>query len=95
MSEKPPTSNLTCRELVELITEYLEDGLTPEARADFEAHLESCGGCEMYLQQMRATVRALRHNNEQSIDAASREKLLQLFRDWKRLDKHDLFIRPV
>jgi putative zinc finger protein len=47
MSEKPSTSNLTCRELVELITEYLEDALASEARADFEAHPESCGGCEM------------------------------------------------
>ena len=95
MSEKPLTSNLTCRELVELITEYLEDALTPEARAGFEAHLESCGGCEMYLQQMRATVRALRRNNEQSIDAASREKLLQLFRDWKRHESDDPFRRAI
>jgi anti-sigma factor RsiW len=51
---------LTCREVVELVTEYLENGLPTGERRRFQAHLERCGGCRTYLHQMRATVELLR-----------------------------------
>jgi anti-sigma factor RsiW len=56
----PPTTTLSCREVVELVTDYLEDALDPLARADFEAHVAGCDGCPTYLDQMRATVALLR-----------------------------------
>jgi anti-sigma factor RsiW len=46
---------LTCRELVELATDYLEGALPPDERARFEAHLERCLGCASFLEQMRQT----------------------------------------
>jgi anti-sigma factor RsiW len=51
--------DIACRELVELVTEYLEGALPPDEVRAVEAHLAGCGGCERYLDQMRATVRAL------------------------------------
>ncbi len=51
--------DVACRELVELVTEYLEGALSPDEVVAVEAHLAGCGGCEHYLDQMRATVRAL------------------------------------
>ncbi len=51
--------DVACRELVELVTEYLEGALPPDEVVAVEAHLAGCGGCEHYLDQMRATVRAL------------------------------------
>jgi anti-sigma factor RsiW len=51
--------DVACRELVELVTEYLEGALPPDEVLAVEAHLAGCGGCERYLDQMRATVRAL------------------------------------
>jgi anti-sigma factor RsiW len=48
--------DLTCRELVELVTEYLEDALPAAERARFEAHLAACEGCEAYVEQMRSTI---------------------------------------
>jgi anti-sigma factor RsiW len=56
----PPTSHLSCRQVVELITDFLEDALEPAARADFDAHVAGCDGCPIYLDQMRATVALLR-----------------------------------
>jgi anti-sigma factor RsiW len=48
---------MTCREVVELVTEYLEGGLPDEERWRFEAHLHRCEACVRYLEQIRQTVR--------------------------------------
>ena len=47
---------LSCQELVELVTDYLEDALPPVERARFEAHIEPCDGCRAYLEQIRTTI---------------------------------------
>ena len=50
--------DLTCKELVELITGYLEGTLRGRQRRRFESHLAACDGCTRYLAQMEATIRA-------------------------------------
>jgi anti-sigma factor RsiW len=50
---------MPCREVVELVTDYVEDRLSPADRARFEAHIEECEYCETYLEQMRQTIRTL------------------------------------
>ena len=72
---------LTCSELVELVTDYLEDRLAAAERARFEAHLEICQGCTAYVDQMRATVGAVGHLSEPGFDVV-RTELLRAFRDW-------------
>ena len=47
---------LSCQELVELVTEYLDDALPPADRARFEAHIADCDGCTSYLEQIRVTI---------------------------------------
>jgi anti-sigma factor RsiW len=75
---------LTCRELVEIVTEYL-DGALPEAeRERFDAHLETCEGCRRYLDQMRTTIRVVGTLTEDHLDPGTRDQLLQLFRGWNR-----------
>jgi hypothetical protein len=56
----PPKTDLSCRQVVELVTDYLEDALEPGPRADFEAHVAHCDGCPIYLDQMQATIALLR-----------------------------------
>jgi predicted anti-sigma-YlaC factor YlaD len=75
---------LTCQELVELVTEYLEDTLPPAERARFEEHLVVCPGCRIYLDQMRQTIHTLGTLTEESISPKAKQDLLQMFRDWKR-----------
>jgi anti-sigma factor RsiW len=74
---------LTCKELVELVTEYLEERLPPSERLRFEQHLVSCEGCQSYLDQMRETIRLLGRLDEGSIPAPTRQRLLRAFRNWK------------
>lgn len=76
---------LPCRELVELVTDYLEDRLSPIDRARFEAHLAECEPCRTYLEQFRQTIRVLGRLPEESLSPEAREALLTAFRGWSRL----------
>jgi anti-sigma factor RsiW len=75
---------MPCRELVELITDYLEDRLSPVDRRRFEAHLATCEACATYMEQFRQTVRALGRLPEESLSSEARSTLLAAFRDWPR-----------
>jgi anti-sigma factor RsiW len=75
---------LNCKELVELVTEYIEGSLPPAERLRFEEHLLVCSGCRNYLAQMQQTVQAVGRLTEANIEPAARDDLLQLFRDWKK-----------
>ena len=78
------TDDLPCQELVELVTDYLEKRLPDSLRVRFETHLAQCSGCRTYLEHMRQTIRALGRLPTASIEPAARERLLEVFRDWKR-----------
>ncbi len=75
---------LTCQELVELVTEYLEGALSPEDRGRFEVHLATCPGCQTYLEQMRQTIELLGRITEEMIPERAKADLLHAFRTWKR-----------
>jgi anti-sigma factor RsiW len=74
---------MSCKELVELVTNYLEDALPPEERLRFEEHLSVCPGCVTYVEQMRETVLVVGNLREESIPPDKRDELLAAFRDWK------------
>ncbi len=74
---------LACRELVQLVTDYLEGVLPPEEHARFEQHLESCKGCTAYLRQMRDLVRLSGRIRDDVIPPEAPRELLQLFETWK------------
>ena len=78
------THDLTCRELVELVTEYLEGALAPAERTRFEQHLVPCKVCPLYVEQLRVTVRLTGLLTEEHLSEPVRESLLTAFRDWKR-----------
>jgi anti-sigma factor RsiW len=52
-------AGLPCIEVVELVSDYLDDKLAPELRRRVEAHLALCPHCRVYVQQVRDTVHAL------------------------------------
>jgi anti-sigma factor RsiW len=80
----PDTDDLPCQELVELVTDYLEDRLPSRVRVRFEAHLALCSGCRTYLEQMRQTIRTLGRLPTESIESEARDRLLDVFRGWTR-----------
>jgi anti-sigma factor RsiW len=73
---------LTCRDIVELVTAYLEDALDAADRERFEEHLVFCDGCGNYLEQMRETVRLTGRVTEE-IPAEFEARLLEAFRGWR------------
>jgi anti-sigma factor RsiW len=74
---------VNCRQVVELMTDYLDGALSAEDRARFEDHLNGCDGCRAYLAQMRATRKVLGRLAEQPIPKAVEEELVKAFRDWR------------
>lgn len=74
---------ITCRELVDVITDYLEGTLPDAERVRFEEHLAVCPYCRNYVDQMRETIRTLGRLREESLSPRTREELLEAFRDWR------------
>ena len=79
----PLRAGLTCREVVELVTSYLEGALSRRDRRRFEAHIAACDGCTTYLEQMRMTIDALGRVPESSISPAARAELTSAFEGWR------------
>lgn len=77
------TEPMDCRDLVELVTAYLDGSLDPDTRARFDLHLLDCDGCDHYLQQFRVTVKTLGKIGDDDVDPAFRSRLLDAFRDWR------------
>jgi anti-sigma factor RsiW len=74
---------LSCQEVVELATAYLEGALKRRDRKRFEKHIAVCDGCTAYLEQMRTTIRAVGRIREEDLPPAAREELVAAFRTWK------------
>ncbi len=74
---------LACRDIVELVTAYLEHALPPGDRERFEEHLVFCDGCGTYLDQMRATITATGRLEPAALPAELEARLLEAFRGWR------------
>jgi hypothetical protein len=73
--------HLTCQEVVELVTDYLERALPADETSLFEQHIDFCDRCIVYVEQMRTTVGRV---SEGDVPPKTRERLLTAFREWKR-----------
>jgi anti-sigma factor RsiW len=73
---------LTCQEMVELVTDYLEGRLDDASRRRFEEHVAECDACTLYIEQMRETIVALGHIPTESVSREAEEELLAAFRTW-------------
>ena len=74
---------MTCQDVVELVTAYLERTMPDEERARFEAHLAVCAGCDVYVRQMQRTVELLGSASTASVSQRARQRLMDTFADWK------------
>jgi anti-sigma factor RsiW len=80
MSELP---EMPCRELVEVITDYLEDALTERDRLRLEEHLAECDACRDYVEQFRQTIALAGRVEPEQLPDGMRNELLSAFRDWR------------
>jgi Putative zinc-finger len=75
----PPMS---CKEFVELVTEYFDGALSEQDVGRFEKHIDECFWCSRYLEQMRVTITTVGQIDEGSISLDAKDALLHAFRDW-------------
>jgi hypothetical protein len=73
---------LTCAELVELVTEYLDGALSPGDLERFEYHLSLCPGCVNYVDQLRFVVERTGRLAEEDIEPAAEAELVAAFSGW-------------
>jgi anti-sigma factor RsiW len=74
---------MKCRQMVELMTDYLEGALSARDRARFEEHIAGCDGCRAYLEQMRTTMLLTGRLPDEPIPEHLQDELLRAFRSWK------------
>ena len=79
------TEELSCQEIVEIVTDYIEEAMAPEERRRFEHHLSYCPGCVTYVEQIRETIRLTGETpREEALPSALREGLIAQFGTWQR-----------
>jgi anti-sigma factor RsiW len=78
------TEEMACREIVEVVTEYLEGTLPEVDRWRFEAHLAACPYCVEYVEQMRLMIDALGSLPPDHLTPQRKRELLEAFRGWHR-----------
>ena len=76
--------HISCAEVVELVTDYLERALPADEMSLFEQHLNFCDGCIVYVEQIRATAAAVGRVSEDDVPPEAKEQLMAAFREWKR-----------
>jgi predicted anti-sigma-YlaC factor YlaD len=84
-NESQQQEALTCQEVVELVTDYLEQALLPQTRVLFEAHLAECEGCATYTDQIQQTIKMLRKLTQEPMFPETRRELLEIFQEWKKV----------
>jgi anti-sigma factor RsiW len=78
-----PAPRLTCREVVELLSDYLDGGLPRGERARVQAHLATCPECLAYLEQLRATIGTMRRLRETDVPPPLLARFVAAFRGWR------------
>lgn len=74
---------LSCRQLVELVSDYLEGALAADQHLRFEAHVAGCEHCAAYLRQMRETLALMGTLPADALSRQAEDELRVAFREWK------------
>ena len=76
--------HISCQEVVELVTDYVEQALPPDETSLFEQHLNFCDGCIRYVDQVRTTIHVVGELRAEDLPESTKAQLMTAFQDWKR-----------
>ena len=85
---------LVCQQVVELVTDYLEDALSADDRRRFEHHLAGCPHCTEYLAQMRETISLTGRLAPEDLSPQMRDEFVDLYRQWRSEQQCGLLCWP-
>ena len=77
------SNELSCQEMIEVVTNYLDGAMPSDERQRFEHHLSYCAGCGTYVDQMRETISGLAELPQEKLSPQLQADLIEAFRDWK------------
>lgn len=78
--------DLDCQDVVEMVTDYLEDALLPNERMRLEEHLKECDGCDAYMTQINRVRLSLGKVDLNQVEPAVRARFIETFRSWKNYE---------
>ena len=73
---------LRCRDVVDLLAEYLGEQLEPAAAATLGAHLTGCEDCTAFINTYRKSVQALRRLREEDLPSQLRDRFRAFLTGW-------------
>lgn len=80
---RPDGHDVTCKQAVGLVTDYLDGALAPDERARFEAHLAVCDPCAEHVKQIEVAIAVAGRVRDDDLDPLAREDLMNLYRRWR------------
>lgn len=73
--------DVQCREVVDVLTDYLEGAMPPEQRAALEQHLLTCEGCTNYVEQLRMSIALTGRLQEEDVPPQVMDRILNMFEE--------------
>ncbi len=80
---------LSCQQITEIITDYLEGRMSFADRIRFQMHVGMCKHCRAYLRQMKATIGSLGQLPDEPIPADVRDEMRKRFAAWNDARRSD------
>lgn len=77
---EPSASAIECRQIAELLADYLDGSLPKPTVELIEWHIEGCGPCVAFIKTYRGTVNAAAKLRDVSIPSELRRRLLTVLR---------------
>lgn len=74
---------LACRQVVEMVTDYLEGVLSGPERGRLEDHLADCPHCTEYLRQIRTVISLTGQLTPDDLSPEMQEDFLAIYRRWR------------
>ena len=73
---------LSCQQITEIVTDYLDGRMSLADRMRFQVHLGMCSHCRAYLRQMKATIGSLGHVPDEPMPTDVRDEMRKRFATW-------------
>ena len=74
----------TCKEIGELVSDYLHDNLEAQLRSEFEDHLRICPDCVAFMNTFRKTVSVMRSVRSEDMPDDVRRNILTFLKSRAR-----------
>lgn len=80
MNAPPESAGIECRQIAELLTDYVEGRLPSATRELIDWHIDGCGPCVAFVNTFRSTVEAVRTLTDPPVPPELKQRLIAVLR---------------